>query len=316
MIVTDKEINESVSIVIPAYDRADLLELTLKSIIKQKGIKYEIIVINDNSNTDDIFNICKKFNTVYHKNERNLGAQVSRNKGVDLAKYNYIAFIDSDDLWESDDKLLEQVQILKNQPKISIVFTSLKYIDINGKQFEKNITQVDNNLINKKFANIILAKDIIGTYSSVMVRKEDFIKCGKCNENLPARQDWDLWIRLSKIGNAFILDNIFTLYRIHDNQISSGINRKLDGFSQLLINHKEFFFNMNLRSTYYYHLSKLILLKKISRIESKNYDIVYERNKFMANIISIIIHVLIYIPVTKNLLTKKLSSTYLFKGLF
>lgn len=316
MLVTGNKKKEMISIVIPAYDRADLLELTLESIVKQEGIEYEIIVIDDNSNTNDIFNICKKFNTIYHKNNKNLGAQVSRNKGVDLAKYNYIAFIDSDDLWENKNKLLEQLKILENHSNISIVFTSLKYIDINGNQLERKNIKLDNTLINKNFPHIILNKDVIGTYSSVMIRKNDFIECGKCNENLPARQDWDLWIRLSKIGNAHILDDIYTLYRIHDNQISSGINRKLDGFSQLLINHKKFFFDMNSKSIFYFHLSKLILLKKISKIESKNYNIVYKENRFIANIISILINILIYFPMSKNLLTKKLSSTYLFKGLF
>lgn len=305
-----------ISIIIPAYDRVDLLRKTLESISKQIKINYEIIVIDDNSISNEIFNVCNEFDTKYYKNETNLGAQVSRNKGVELAKFEYISFIDSDDLWESEDKLLEQYKILKENNNISIVFTSLKYIDINGNNIEKDIQNLSNQDLNNNFSQMILKKDIIGTYSSVMIRKIDFLKCGKCNVNLPARQDWDLWIRLSKIGNAHLLNNIYTLYRIHDNQISSGIKRKLDGFSQLLLNHKNYFFNQDLKITFYSHLFKLILLKKFSKIESEYFILTHNNNKFISILFSNFIDLLINIPITRKLIIKKLSNTYLFKGLF
>lgn len=305
-----------ISIIIPAYDRADLLKLTLESIFKQEKIHYEVIVIDDNSNTDEIFNICKNFKVRYYKNENNSGAQVSRNKGVELSEFDYIAFLDSDDLWDNTNKLFEQYKILKSNNNISVVFTSLKYIDINGNNIKKDTQNLSNYDLNNKFPQIILKKDIIGTYSSVMIRKKDFIKCGKCNVNLPARQDWDLWIRLSKIGNAYLLSDIYTLYRIHDNQISSGIKRKLDGFSQLLLNHKNYFFNKNSRITFYFHLFKLILLERLSKIESAYFLSTYNDNKFVSIIFTYLINIFISFSFTRNLLIKKLSTTYLFKGLF
>lgn len=305
-----------VSIIIPAYDRVDLLKLTLESVLKQTEIVYEIIVIDDNSMSNEILEVCDAYNVTYLKNDTNSGAQVSRNKGVEKAKYNYIAFLDSDDLWEFPNKLKDQYQILKNNNDICLVFTSLKYIDINGNLIDKNISKLNNDDLDTNFANTILKKDIIGTYSSVMIRKKDFIKAGKCNINLVARQDWDLWIRLSKIGNAQIISDAFTLYRIHDNQISSGVNRKIDGFSQLLIDHKKYFFEKKLKHIYYYHLSKLILLQKVSKIESRNFNLLYKDNKLPSNIILTFIKIIMMIPFTKNILINKLSSTYLFKGLF
>jgi glycosyltransferase involved in cell wall biosynthesis len=304
-----------ISIVIPAYDRVDLLRLTLNSIKQQKDVEFEIIVIDDNSLGNDIYETCKEFSVIYYKNKNNYGAQVSRNKGVELSKYEYIAFVDSDDLWESENKLYEQYRVIKDEPNVSIIFTALKYIDISGNLIKESINSLDNGKLNTNFSSVILKKDIIGTYSSVMIRKKQFIEAGMCNINLPARQDWDLWIRLSKLGNAHVINNCFTLYRIHDNQISSGINKKLEGFSQLLSYHKKYFFNKKAISAFHFHLFKLILLQKISKIKSDGYNEVLKENNTAATIISFLVLILIYTPLINKFLINKLSGTYLFKGL-
>ena len=139
-----------------------------------------------------------------------------------------------------------------------------------------------------------------------MIRKKQFIEAGMCNINLPARQDWDLWIRLSKLGNAHVINNCFTLYRIHDNQISSGVNRKLEGFSQLLSYHKKYFFNKKAISAFHFHLFKLILLQKISKIKSDRYNEVLKENNTAAKIISFLVLILIYTPLINKFLINKL----------
>lgn len=305
-----------ISIIIPAYDRADLLDETLTSILKQQKINYEIIVIDDNSTNNEIYNTCLKHNVQYYKNEKNSGAQVSRNKGVGLSKYDYIAFIDSDDKWETETKLYNQFNVLKNNLNISIVFTALKYIDIDSKIFDSSSLSFSNEELNNNFDKIILDKDIIGTYSSVMIRKKDFIECGQCNVNLPARQDWDLWIRLSKIGNAHCLFDDYTLYRIHDNQISSGAKRKLDGFSFLLLDHKDYFYEKNKVFTFNIHLFKVILLKIFSNDNSKFYDLLREANINKVKFFEYIILFILKMPYFKKILIQKIQKTYLFKGLF
>lgn len=305
-----------ISIVIPAYDRADLLDITLNSVTKQTGIKYEIIVVDDNSSFNDIYDVCKKYNVIYYKNTHNSGAQISRNKGVELASFEYIAFIDSDDLWETKDKLLNQYKVLKNNSNISIVFTALKYIDIKGKVFNISNLKFFNSELHNDFDKIILNKDIIGTYSSVMIRKKDFIECGKCNISLPARQDWDLWIRLSKLGNAHCLMNDYTLYRIHDNQISSGAKRKLDGFSFLLLDHQDYFYKKDKKGIFYVHIFKVILLKIFSKENSIYYDQLKVNNLSVFKKLEFIINLINKVPFFRNILIKKIKKNYLFKGLF
>ena len=290
-----------VSIIIPVYNRGDLLEKTLSSIKFQEGIDFEIIVVDDNSTEENIENITNKYGALYLKNIGNLGAQKSRNKGVEFSKYEYIAFLDSDDLWVSQNKLLLQYNILNERKDISIVFTTLEYIDGLGNITSRQEDQCDidfNNFIRK-----ILRKDIIGTYSSVMMRKKDFMKAGMCNTDLPARQDWDLWIRLSILGNAYKLADCITQYRIHENQISSAYSKKIDGFAQLLINHKKLFFSNGEMKSYHIHLFKLVLLSVLRNATSSNYEKLFLDNYFASQsmkTIAFIIKNLLPIPDRKS----------------
>ena len=305
-----------ISIIIPVHNRADLLELTLTSIKRQLGIAYEIIVIDDNSSDIDIENITLQKGAIYLKNETNLGAQKSRNKGVMYSKYDYIAFLDSDDLWFDTSKLLKQYEVLTFHQDISIVYTSLEYIDANEQLISRQSTTPD--IIHNNFIKTILKKDIIGTYSSVMIRKSDFINAGMCNTNLPARQDWDLWIRLSILGNAYKLGYCFTQYRIHENQISSAHEKKIDGFAQLLLNHKNLFKRHKIILTFHKHLLKLILLSTIQNSTSINYqNLMKQEFPFSALYIGIakFVKFLLTLPIAGWPIKKLLASTYLFKGL-
>ena len=107
-----------VSIIIPFYENLFYLKRSLNSIIQQSFKNYEIIIINDNPNVKKILelrNFIKKIK--YQKikiinNKKNYGAGVSRNKGIKVAKGEYIAFLDSDDVWHKN-KLNIQIKIMK-----------------------------------------------------------------------------------------------------------------------------------------------------------------------------------------------------------
>lgn len=305
-----------VSIVIPAYNRADLLEKTLESVQKQKNIIFEVLVIDDNSNDSMIEEISRKYNVGYFKNKKNLGAQESRNLGVLEAKYDYISFLDSDDIWLSDNKLQKQYEVLKKHDDLSIVFTRLQFIDEEG-----NILSTQEKVRNyyyHDFSTDILKKDMIGTYSSVMVRKDDFIQCGMCNIDLPARQDWDLWIRLSTYGKAYIINDVLVQYRMHPNQISANVGKKIDGFSSLLLLHEKRFIKNNQLFQYYKHLFKIMLLAHFANIENDKLDKLKDKNKkvsFFIKQLILILTFLLPLPIIGKTIKNKLSKTYLFKGI-
>lgn len=304
-----------ISVVIPAYNRADLLEKTLESVQKQINVIFEVLVIDDNSNDSMIEEISRKFDVRYIKNKENLGAQESRNIGVLAAKYDYISFLDSDDIWLSDDKLQKQYEVFIKHDNLSIVFTRLQFINEEGTILSTQ-DKIEKCYYNN-FSIDILKKDMIGTYSSVMVKKDDFIKCGMCNVNLPARQDWDLWIRLSFYGKAYIINDIIVQYRMHPNQISANVEKKIDGFASLLISHEKLFIKKHQLFNYYKHLFKIMLLSHFGKIENKKLETLKSKNKkasFLIKLLIMILNFSLYFPFIGDIIKKKLSHTYLFKG--
>ena len=101
----------------PTYNRARYIGEAIKSVQSQTLREWELIVIDDGS-ADDTESIVKSFiekdgRVLYFKNEKNLGIAQTRNRGVSLAKADYVAMLDSDDVWISPDKLAKQISFLK-----------------------------------------------------------------------------------------------------------------------------------------------------------------------------------------------------------
>ncbi len=305
-----------VSIVIPAYNRPDLLEITLESVKDQTLTGYEIIVIDDCSQNDQIKNIAMKYSCKYIKNETNLGAQISRNKGIDEAKYNYIAFLDSDDIWSDKNKLLLQYNLLSKNKHLSLVFTKLEYINKAG--FVQNIQQGTTDIEITSFKKDILTKDFIGTYSSVMIRKADIKSVGMCSTELPARQDWDLWIKLSELGNAYKLNTVITQYRIHDEQISSNYDNKFIGYMEVLKKNHSKYKEEKISSALVIHFFKILLgiqLYNLTPTYKKQLKELDKTTYIKANILFKVFMLSTKIPMLREVLFKRLSKTYLFKGI-
>jgi len=103
-----------VSVVIPAYNCASTIKIAIDSALSQ-NVDLEVIVVSDRS-PDDLDSVMAAYaddgRVIYLKNEENLGAAESRNRGVSAAKGEYIAFLDADDSWQPD-KLQRQLKVLK-----------------------------------------------------------------------------------------------------------------------------------------------------------------------------------------------------------
>ena len=124
----------SVSIIIPTYNRAHLIESTLESVAAQTFCNYEVLVIDDGSrdNTEEIMRSwCLKDSRIRYVKQANGGVSVARNHGLRLAQGEFIAFLDSDDLWHPW-KLELQVQVMRAQPHIGMQWTNMDTIDEQG----------------------------------------------------------------------------------------------------------------------------------------------------------------------------------------
>lgn len=217
--------NSLVSIIIPVYNAQNHILETLNSIKEQTYNEYEIILVDDCS-TDDSIEIIRNFKSdklyLYRLN-KNSGAAVARNYGINKAKGEYIAFIDSDDTWHTS-KLEKQIEFMKNNDYI-FTYTSINIIDANG-----NILKKSRKIIKKVKYKTILRNTVIATSTVVINRK----KIG--NFNMPlirSGQDYATWlILLRSNATAYGIDEPLTNYRKLDSSLSSS---KISNFKKVYL---------------------------------------------------------------------------------
>ena len=201
-----------VSVVIPAFNSSDYIKRAINSVLNQTYKKIEIIVVDDGStdNTEEILsNYIKKKEIIYLK-KKNGGPASARNLGIEKSRGNYIAFLDSDDIWEKT-KIKKQLEVIYKKPK-SIIFTARYFID--SKQ--EDSCRVYSGKITK---HLIKHNFIIN--SSVLIPAE-ILKNNLLNEGKRffGIEDYELWLRLSPMYNFEYLPEKLVGYTIHNDQIT------------------------------------------------------------------------------------------------
>lgn len=204
-----------VSVIMPAYNAEKSINNSIKSVIKQEYANLELIVINDGS-FDDTVKIVKKYMLEDQRiklidRKKNMGIAYSRNEGLECAKGNYIAFLDSDDVWYKD-KLRYQLQKM-NEEDIEFCCTSYNIDDgIKVKEYKKQEGYYTyNNLLS---GNIVGCLTVV--ISSRLAKKYKFpgIK----------HEDYAYWLKLlseEKI-ELFFLDKILSCYKKTNTSVSSN----------------------------------------------------------------------------------------------
>lgn len=213
-----------VSIIIPYFKKKSFIDKTLRSIQNQIYSDYEIIIIYDDLDKDELNYLIQK--TKKNKkikilvNSKNIGAGASRNRAIKVAKGDYIAFIDADDIWKKN-KLKKQMSFMtKNNYEIS--HTSYEIINDKNKVIGKRTAK------NLNFEKLLKSCDI--GLSTVVIKKK-ILKKFKFAK-LKTKEDYVLWLQLAKNGNTFYgLNQNLSFWRLSKNSLSSSIIRKLiDGY--------------------------------------------------------------------------------------
>lgn len=209
-----------VSIITPTYNCADFIGETIESVISQTYSHWEMIIVDDCS-TDNTEEIVKKYCDLdkrikYIKLKENSGAAIARNKAMELSKGKYMAFLDSDDLWD-ENKLECQIRFMEGNG-YNITCTNYEQIDESGKSMNRIIKTKD-----KTDYNGVLLTCPVGN-STVMYNVE---KLGKFQvPNIRKRNDDALWLQMLKREKyIYGMKSNLMKYRIRSNSISSN---KLD----------------------------------------------------------------------------------------
>ena len=270
--------NPLVSIILPTYKRVKKLKRAIDSVVAQTYINWELIIIDNNSN-DGTKELIYSYNDskiklIFIRNMGNIAK--SRNLGIKKSKGKYLALLDSDDIWNSE-KLQICIKALNNKTKI--VYHDM-YIQSNINQIMLKKSGMCRKLKKPIYDDLILNGPAFPT-SSVVIEKKIFKKIHFFNENpnFITWEDYEAWIRLSKILSGFKKIDQTLGSRWSDNENTLNPKRLIKNislFKKYILGNKEFpnWCKLALMKSYYYTNQSIKLLKIISMIDFKSINFI------------------------------------------
>ncbi|MBE9039697.1 glycosyltransferase [Oscillatoriales cyanobacterium LEGE 11467] len=211
----------TISVIIPVYNGAGTIQETIESVLNQTFTDFEIVVIDDGSK-DNTVDVVKSIGDYRVKvfSYANAGQGESRNRGIDRATGEYLAFIDADDLW-TEDKLEKQLAALQENPHAEVAYSWVNYID----ESSKFIRQGGRIEVNGDAYGHLLLTDFLENGSNPLVRREAFDEVGNFDKDLPPAEDWDMWLRLAAKYDFVCVPQAQILYRMTSTSQSTNVVR-------------------------------------------------------------------------------------------
>ncbi|QOY52663.1 glycosyltransferase family 2 protein [Candidatus Sulfurimonas baltica] len=203
-----------ISVVIPTYNRYEVLQRALASVYSQTHKPKEVIVIDDGSN-DETSQIKKLFPQVKYIYQKNTGVSSARNLGIKNSTCNWITFLDSDDEWHKD-KLALHVEFHKNNRDILMSYTDEKWIrDGIEVKIPKKFHKFGGDIFEKCLSHCIIAP------SAAMMHIDLINRVGLFDESLEVCEDYEMWLRVTCRDKVGLIDEkLITKYGRSDDQLS------------------------------------------------------------------------------------------------
>jgi len=208
-----------VSIIVPAYNCEKYVIETISSLLGQDYQNIEIIAVNDGSQ-DGTLGILKSYgNTIVLIDQSNTGVSGARNTGIKAARGDFISFCDADDVW-APQKIREQVNYLEHHPSVGMVYCGWHVWNSGSdgifevpKFFKDPQYGQEIDIDNSGWIYHKLLLDCICLTSTVMLRRDTVTKIGLFNTDLRCGEDYDYWLRGSRITEIHKLRSKLVLYR-------------------------------------------------------------------------------------------------------
>ncbi len=206
-----------VSVVIPVYNCAGLIDKSLDSVLNQTYKDYEIIIVNDGSTdaTESVLtNYIKKYPGIIKCfTQENGGSAKARNTAIAHSQGEYIAFLDSDDIWTVN-KLEKQMKVIDKDRSINFVFSNARLINHIGEDLNRLYINGDVDVIRTyPLFDQLLLKNYI-PLSSIVIKRDILNSLGGFEENLWWCEDYNFLLRVVKKVNVFEMQEELVLYRL------------------------------------------------------------------------------------------------------
>ncbi len=190
-----------VSIVLPTFNRRNFLERALESVVSQTFKDWELLVVDDGSD-DESWKTLETFpdSRIYYLYQRNLGVSRARNTGIQLSRFPWICFLDSDDHWEPT-KLERQLEVLGRHPQYRVIYTDETWIRKGRRVNPKKVHRKHHGWIYDRCLPLCIISP-----SSVLLDRSVFQQVGLFDTNFPVCEDYEMWLRISSRYPIFYLE--------------------------------------------------------------------------------------------------------------
>lgn len=226
-----------VSVVITTFKRPpEAVERAVQSIINQTYKDFEILIVDDNyNNSEESRLIAAAFSDrdqiSYIKQDGNKGACAARNLGIKKSKGEYVAFLDDDDTWEPEKLETQLARFNDADDNVAMVYCLGDVVDISTEPPTVSEYYTTGMYKDEISFHDQLKYDYIGSTSQGMIRRSALIKLGGFDENLPARQDYEMWLRISKNYKIYGVNKILFHYIQHGmEQITKSPKKAWTGY--------------------------------------------------------------------------------------
>lgn len=223
-----------VSIVIPCYNHERFVQDSIQSVIDQTYDHIELIIIDDGSKDgsvakiQEMVDICEqRFSRFEFRHRDNIGLSATLNEALEWCRGQYYSALASDDQILPD-KTKYQIEFLENNQDIAAVFGGVQLIDENNIRLDKIISKTRS----YDFKDILMHKHDLPAPTQ-MIRMKDIKKVGGHDSSLYI-EDWYMWLKLSQHHGIFYINQVFALYRHHDNNNSKNFEKMHEARIEIL----------------------------------------------------------------------------------
>ena len=222
-------LNHIVSVVIPCYNHESFVQQSIQSVINQTYDNIELIIIDDGSKDQSVAKIqqmvesCEqRFVRFEFRSRPNKGLSATLNEAIEWCQGTYYSAIASDDVILSH-KIESQVNFLNNKSEILAVFGGVKYVDEQDNVIRTSIGKPKL----YDFERIIMHKFDLPAVTQ-LIRLDAIKQVGGYDPSI-ILEDWYMWLKLTRHGNIYYMDEVFALYRQHDSNMSKNIEKMKQG---------------------------------------------------------------------------------------
>ena len=225
-------VDGQVSVIVPTRNRSQLIPRVIQSALHQEDVDLELVMVDDASTdrTGEYLSTARDARIVYCRNETRMGVAAARNRGIEASRGEWIAFLDDDDLW-APTKLRSQLQLCAD---LGAQFSYTSLVDVDSSLQPKSITRAPRA---QRLEIDLLGHNVIGSPSSVIVRRHLLEQVGYFDPKLSVLADWDLWLRLAVAGRAAPCEEALTAYVLHPDSMHLDVGTALSEFHRLRKRH-------------------------------------------------------------------------------